>query len=343
MLLEKLHLKINFLKAKRKLVKMIILSLVGILFFNIKPNKNQIFTKETLYERLEVDELNCPEDEFFSKKNIYENTNSVSKTIAVYCKSKDKRQIEILKSSIDDYSTKIIMDGDFEECGYFLEIFLDFDLKSSFNIDFFRCYQLNSDIFYIISDMFEPKIVFNFKELFINSHAIILGKQILKLILERIKTKLNIFKNKKFNETILIYNPNKINLTLSYEREDLIKLVYFIKCINMMDSHSLGSYYYIPLKHANIPMISTFPFILLLIVYFIYESLFEFENTDHENIKYYILFIIFPFIIVFYLNSKNFKTLCSIIFFYSINFKIGLFYCILVYFRECCKFLKIII
>ncbi|KAG0441155.1 hypothetical protein DMUE_1262 [Dictyocoela muelleri] len=365
MFLERLIKNLRFLNKRKFLTKILILSIATATLVIIHPENNKILSKEIFDDRMSICELNYEDKIYFDKSLVYNNSNSVSKTIAIYGNPEDLNFFHVLASSLEKYPIKIILNGDKKEKGYFAEIFLDFDSEEPFiKNDVFKSYQPNSDIFFVASKLFKQKINFDLKELILYSHVEILAKQFLELLMMRFKEKINFLsvtlmkafnfilkitkcgnnkiKNNIYNDSnsakndlikdipMFIFNPNKLYISISKNRDDLKKIVFLVRCICNMESYSLGSYYYLSLGNTNINPISILPFIIIMAIYLLHDSIFDKSNINYS----FVLLIFSPLSILLFLRKRALACFKVMIFTLAINFKVSFIYSLSIFFRE---------
>ncbi|KAF7683203.1 hypothetical protein TCON_1584 [Astathelohania contejeani] len=341
MMILKIFLKnYKYIIKYQKQLKMFIL-IISTFFIIPSKSPNNISTRESIHENLYPTENVSNEDIILEENNeilYYKIGNqSMFKTIAIVITIRDdfeipitkklisslknskfkyrsieffiKKEKKTLKSLIPTLNFDYISRSKYKRPGYFCTIELNFCSKSSTNIFPLRNHQPNSDLNFLSYNQFPPRTIFNLSEFFIQKK---------------------------------IGNINKINISLKPNDSDIKKFIFFIRILNNLSYHSLGTYYYSPFPNYHINMVSLIPFYILIFLIGAVDFAVRFNQKSKIDIKLLsiCLYPICPFICIFYINEYGIR-LCSIILFFVIsNFKMGYLFCILIYIRTIFQILK---
>lgn len=125
---------------------------------------------------------------------------------------------------------------------------------------------------------------------------------------------------------------NNLEICLRPTREDLKTFVNFIRIISFIRSHPYGTYFYIPLEEAYIEANTFLPAIIPILTYYILDGV----STSYPVCIFRVLFgsllyFICPLSSLLFLRRNEIQ--CFIVIFMALNFKVGLLYAALCYFR----------
>lgn len=263
---------------------------LSVFFLFITLKDHKLQTKESHYDILDVSK-----ELFGTEENEYP---SVAPHKTIYLMIKGSQLFaENIKSKIKSLRIKpksIIFSESETRESYFVKIYITESKKSSVCIRPLRRFQPNSDILYLAKKLFNVKLKFSFWD--------IINNQIENLI-----------------EIDLEHNSNHI--------EELAKLARYYMNI---DTHSVGTYYYIPIYDSLLRAEQFAPFIISMVIYSSFNI-----NLNIDIISSALILLMFhfaPFICFLLISSKHFFIYA--ILFSIMNFRFGFSYCLLYCLKE---------
>lgn len=310
----------RILKHKEKIVKnmsrikKILFVIATLALFILIPFKKTVYNEDSGYA--DITDL----DNVYFDKNVYDEfvkvesllifesrpSKSLCETIIVYGRKKDMFFFVRLASSIKQMfcrrkNVKIILSDSHYEMvtpSYFCEIHLDFGDKAMVQNNFMRHLPPNSDFFFITSHFFVPRLHFNFYDILFN----------------------------EFNYR----NVNRVYITMERDIGSTKRFLTYLRSLFNMDSHLFGTYYYFTLGDFYWGMESFGPFAFFTSFYYFVDI---FCKPYQRRQPWILLYFISPLFSVFFFNEKGVCLSVNVVFFFIINFKVGIFFVLLAYLK----------
>lgn len=329
----------NITLIKRTLLLLTLLSL-----YQIRPAINKVHTDQGLHEHIKLDNyiFNEPDNIKYIKNNTFTFKDStplnsilikarvcnIKQILTIYTTLKKKSyfakniviKITDTEEFLEKYSRFFLLrrnkylyniyckyfcsgKNDIKEEQYFCVVDLKFGNQSNLMVEIFKNYRPNSDLLFIAEQFFSLKLKYNLEDLFVCSFII-----------------------------------NEIKLCIKPDIKDLSKLMAFLQCVSNLHSHSLGIYYYLPFKDYHIKYIDFMPFIVLLFLYHILDSLGDSSRIlgifDADLwIALCLLFVKFPCSLFLILKYSGVSTPFLILFFSVVNPLVGFIFACFVCFK----------
>lgn len=287
-------------------------------FLCIPKSKDKILTDEALHERMtRIDGVYLGEGRCFSSDGESEvfslNSLSPNSTVLIHGRKAEKKLFERLALSLQNAkvitkNVKIVLSENEklppQNTQYFCTIRLGFGCACYTLVSPFRSWQPNSDLLFLSKEYFPAKMSY------------------------------------KFDFT---YNyPNNVNnlcISLSDSIQDTMKFMLFMRALQNLHSHALGSYFYIPFHDYNINMLHLAPFVGVNIVHSVFSSLCHERQRFNTKLIFSLLYLFSPlFLFLFVLDNHAINSACMF-FFTFVNFRHGILYVLLVFARNLVRFL----
>ena len=129
-------------------------------------------------------------------------------------------------------------------------------------------------------------------------------------------------------------NVNNLHICTSASEHDISRLVRLLRMLQNLHSHSLGSYFYVPLGDKNISALSLAPFIGSVLAYSLFSA-FCLEDFGFDPRLFLALAYLYtPFVLLFFVPCSHRLSACCIFFFSFVNFRYGFLYSLLVFARN---------
>lgn len=321
---NKIYKTIKTFRRKYKLLILLLTHLLIIIYFIKLPKKeNIIYTKQFLYENLEKKEL-------FKERNKF-----------IFNYKIKKESIEFfIKEDINDFQTIHIF-GNFNQINEFFNLMIELSKLKYFprNLKIILCsnpkihkirsfliinleFSINENILkYNLFDRCTP----NSDLLFFIQKFYYLKYKFLPFIL-----------NTKFYDLI----QNKINISILNNKESLNLFSTTIRFIMNLESHSLGSYYYLPGNKGHFSLYYIFP--IFFLIYFNEFDSFEESFNFIFNLKdlIIILFSFYkPIILFIFLNKTGLNLIAASIYLFILSFNWGILFIYLIWIKQIIKLL----
>ncbi|TBU11616.1 hypothetical protein CWI38_1114p0020 [Hamiltosporidium tvaerminnensis] len=284
------------------------------------------------------------ENEKFKEKNIFEKIEYFKEKVEDVCVSREN--ILGIKKDIDESNSKVVfmvekvmkcmddLKDDFTFCNYLKMVSSVRNMKCKVkNIKIILCSEIlkkKGDSFLDINLCFGAETfvkIYPFLNFQCNSDILNMGKYF--------------FESKVFYKFENKFNlSNKIDICLSEEMKSGKIFLCFLRALNNMHSHSLGSYFYIPFENYCVEMVSLFPFMVLNMVYCLVVYFFG-KKKEFKFSYFHVLYIAYPFfplICVFFLFSEIYLQGIMCVLFGVLNFSVGIIYNYVVFYKNLYEF-----
>lgn len=320
------HLFVN-LKRNKKTSFLILNFLIFFSLCCITPFKDKIYTKQFLFEEMDEKQMQSDKINNSFKYKIYENI------------------IEFYLNEDYDFQS-LILTGQQEDSHLFVQImheiskfkniprnikirlfngkicentsfgFIYLNIKENRNTEklFFeisRRTTTNSDLFFFLRQFYDISYNFCFKDFF--------------------------YPFSHFSQI----NQNSLNLNISKDKLSINKFIKVIRYLMNLESHSLGNYYFLPLKNKReyIFIIQIIPaFLFISINELIFKDSLAFE-IDFWSILCIILSFEWPFFLFFLLKNEGIMKIMSFVYVIVFSFNWGLIFIFFMWFFQNLKFI----
>lgn len=276
-----------------------ILMMIAAVFMFISPIKYEIATMETFFHHLSFDHLEWIQDTPVKHEDLPPNqtifirftgSEEMKTTISKYID-----RIRIRAKSIKMKDEDNDFEGkNFEDKNFFLRINLYEDAIEAGWISPMKTNQPNSDLIALMKEFFPLKPQYKLTDVF----------------------------EKHFH--------NILNISINRTEKSIHNFMNFLRCCININSHSHGTYYYVPLKDGLIRAEAFFGFIICMILY----EMLDF-TLDCRYFSVLVISLVYYYIppVIFLFTQKNLR---PIILFIStvLNFRFGVLYGLLIYFIE---------
>lgn len=288
-------------------------------FLCIPKSKDKILTDEALHERMtQIDRVCLDEDACFFTEGESEvfflNNLSPNSTILIYGRKADQKLFERLalslqKTKVITKNVKIVLSENEklppQNLQYFCTIGLGFGDTCYTLVSPFRSWQPNSDLLFLSKEYFPAKMSY----------------------------KLDFTYNHHNN------NVNNLYISLSNSIQDTMKFMLFMRALQNLHSHSLGSYFYIPFRDFNISMVHLAPFVAVNIMHSVFSSLCHERQRFNAKLICALLYLYSPLFLFFFVFDSHAVNAACMFFFTFVNFRHGVLYVLLVFARNLARFL----
>lgn len=287
-------------------------------FLCIPRSKDKILTDEALHERMTqvdrvcLDEGVCffteGEDEVFFLNNLSPNS-----TILIHGRKADQKLFERLALSLQrakviTKNVKMVLSENEkqppQDLQYFCTIRLGFGDTCYTLVSPFRSWQPNSDLLFLSKEYFPARMSY------------------------------------KLDCTYSYHNNvNNLYISLTNSIQDTMKFMLFMRALQNLHSHSLGSYFYIPFRDFNISMVHLAPFVAVNIMHSAFSSLCHERQRFHTKLICALLYLHSPLLLFFFVFDSHAVNAACMFFFTFVNFRHGVLYVLLVFARNLVRFL----
>jgi hypothetical protein len=290
-----------------------ILLLFAMLYLlNLTKSKNDVHTHEALHAKMEqIDTLHVDSEVEFHREGENEvftlNDMSPNMTILIYGKKADKRQFahlmySVQKAKVITKNIKVVLadrNPVNERVQYFCTIKLNFGNTCNTTIFPFNNQQPNSDLLFISTTYFPPKASY-----------------------------------RPFFRNTCLNNVNNLEICITQSLDDNLKFLLFIRALQNLHSHSLGSYFYIPFADFNISALCFAPFIAANLIYCIFASFSQKKFASIAKLGLALSYLYSPLFLVFFVAQDCSTNACCMLFFVFVNFRFGFIYALLVFVKN---------
>lgn len=268
-----------------------ILIMISAFFLSISSCKYEIATMETFYQHLSSNDFEWIQDTPIEHEDLPPN-----QTIFIKFTGSDetKQRLSEYIDRIRIRSKSIKLKTEDEQDSFFLKINLCQNDSDSGQIYPMKPNQPNSDLISLMSEFYPLKMKYKLGDIF-DRHP-----------------------------------HNILDISINDTESSLHNFMSFLRCCININSHSHGTYYYIPLKDRLIRIESFFGFIMCLILYEILDF-----SLEYEYLSVILISLIYYFIppVIFLFTFKPFRLM--LLFISNIlNFRFGVLYGLLIYLIE---------
>lgn len=288
----------------------VVLLLVALYFLGFTSSKNTVHTHEALHTKMEqVDTMHTGGEVTFHCEGTTEvfalNNLSPNMTILICGRRADKRHFAHLMYSIQrakviTKNVRVVLANDgnseHEHLQYFCTINMTFGTTSHTTTFPLNNQQPNSDLLFISSAYFAPRVSY-----------------------------------KPFLKHAYLNNINNVEICITKSVEDNLRFLLFIRALQNLHSHSLGSYFYVPLAHTNVSAVCLVPFVAANLAYCVFTSFCDRKFANIAKLGLALTYLYSPLFLVFFVAQDCSTNACCILFFVFVNFRYGVLYTLLVF------------